>query len=1164
MKAYIRAALFRPLLKGVCTLLLLTASGFSQTVSSSLLGILTDPADAVIPRAEVILTNEVSGAVSTTQSNNLGLFRFLNLLPGSYSLTVRASGFKTYTQKGIKISASETRDLGKIMLELGSLTEEISVSAELTPIQTASSEKSSLVTGTQLNSLALKGRDFFALMRLVPGVIDTGAQSRDATSPNANQGIFINGGRSDMKNITVDGITDLDTGSNNTLHYQPNMDAIAEVRILTSNYQAEYGRSGSGLISVITKSGTREFHGSGWWTHRHEQFNANNFFRNRVGLPRTPYRYNIAGFSLGGPIYIPNRFNADKSKLFFFASQEYTRQMVDWGTQFRNMPTEAERRGDFSHSFDTNGQLIPVKDPLTGRPFPGNIIPADRIDPLGQAILKFFPLPNYVDPDPRLLYRQNYKASASGAHPRRNDTVRIDLYPSQKLTSYFRWINDADDSDYPFQGFDYAYTILKHPNPGHGYAWRTTYTLRPTLLNEFNLGKSWNSWQWAPKFPEHVKRSVIGDIPQWFPNELTTRIPSEALDAQMIPNISFGGIPVNPPSVSVNNIQHVNHNDTWDITDNLSWVAGAHSVKAGVYLNFTDKVQIHGDRWNGVFSFATAAANPYDSGHAYANALLGNFKSYTESTRGINFHATYWTAEFYVQDNWRVNRQLTLDYGVRFYHLEPQVDRNYTLAVFDPETYDLRKAPRLYTPARDARGTRVAYDPVTGTTAHAAIIGKYVPGSGDFANGMNVAGKNGYPWGAFTVRALSAAPRFGFAYDVSGKASTVIRGGFGVFLDRYRQLINVNTVTNPPVSFAPTLYYGNLKTFAQAAGVLGPSLVRFPFPARNAKQPSVTNFSLGIQQRLPLQMVIDASYVGSLSRHLLQARNINPIPLFSRFEPKNQDPTSPGKPLPDDFFRPYAGHSTLTTYEFASSSNYHSLQVAVRRGFRQGLELGLSYTWSKVLGVASTYSESVNPYFSPRHWDYGPLSFDRSHAFVASYTYGLPKPGRKLKNRWVAAILDDWSISGITTFMSGAPFTPGFSTTYTTDITGSDLGARIVVLGDPKLRKSEKSFYRNFRTEVFALPAVGTFGNAGVGILRGPGVNNWDISLKKRIPLGLGEARGLEFRAESYNTFNHTQFNALDSAARFDATGKQVNANFGAFTGAAAPRIMSFALRLVF
>ncbi len=328
--------------------------------------------------------------------------------------------------------------------------------------------------------------------------------------------------------------------------------------------------------------------------------------------------------------------------------------------------------------------------------------------------------------------------------------------------------------------------------------------------------------------------------------------------------------------------------------------------------------------------------------------------------------------------------------------------------------------------------------------------------------------------------------------------------------------------------------------------------------------PQVISYSFGIQKQLPFDTMIDISYVGNLASHQLDAINLNPIAIGAHFDPANADATVKGQPLPDNFYRRYPGFGSMTQYQFAAGSNYNSLQISAQRRFTKRLGFGAGFSFSKSLGLAETYNSTVSSYFDPRSYNYGPLPFDRSKSFVVNYAYDLPDPGKALRSRPVSAVLGDRTFSGIAAFVSGAPFTPGFSTTNSQDITGSSDGARITVIGDPTLDKSDKSFFRNFKQEAFALTPVGNFGNAGVGILRGPGVNNWDVSLAKRIPVGLGERRTLQLRATAYNAFNHTQFTSLNTVARFDPIGKQVNAQFGTFTAAAPGRSLSFALRFQF
>jgi len=317
-----------------CAFALWCGSIFAQTVSSSLVGVVQDPADAVVPNASITLTETDTGTVRTAVTDGSGVFRFLNLLPGTYSISIHVAGFKGLNQSQIVVQANETRDIGKVSLALGNTTDTVSVTAEAAAIQLASSEKAAAIEGKQLSDVTLRGRDMFGYLKLIPGVIDTsfngnGANNRDVTSPNAIRGIAINGNTSAL-NFTVDGITDLDTGSNSTLHYEPNVDSIQEMKVLVSNYQAEFGRNAGGAITVVTKSGTQQFHGSGVWNHRHEGFNANQWENNRNGrnaldVPVSQisrYRFNVETYTFGGPVFIPRKFNQDKKKLFFFWSQE--------------------------------------------------------------------------------------------------------------------------------------------------------------------------------------------------------------------------------------------------------------------------------------------------------------------------------------------------------------------------------------------------------------------------------------------------------------------------------------------------------------------------------------------------------------------------------------------------------------------------------------------------------------------------------------------------------------------------------------------------------------------------------------------------------------------------------------------------------------------------
>ena len=1142
----------------LAALIVLTGAAFGQSVSSAVNGALVDSTGAAIPGATCSLTDPATGATFTATTSGDGLFTFPTVPAGTYNLAIQSPGFKALQVKNVAVTSREIRSLGKLTMEVGEVRESVSVTAEGAAVQLSSAERSGVLTGSQVNDIALKGRDFFALLQTIPGVVDTNS-SRETTSNVAGSGIFINGARDNQKNVSVDGITAMDTHSNGSLSFQPNMDAIAEVKILTSNYQAEYGRNSGGAITAVIKSGTKEFHGSGYDFYRHESLNANSFFNNRTGTQKLPYRYRISGYSLGGPIYIPRTFNTAKEKFFFFWSQEFTGVKTDYGAMFVNMPTALERNGDFSKSFDVNGSLIPIKDPVTGQPFPGNIIPKDRFSALGQSVLNFFPVPNYTDPDPRNAYRWNYRSVYSGNTPRRNDILKVDANLTPSFRMYYRYGRDTDNTIQPWGGkagsVNYLLSTVFVDRYGNGNVFHGTKTFSPTFISETSFATSKVHRDFDYTDPSVVARTKMGNMPQWYEdNSDSSFTPSR------IPSVSFGSLPTNTVYTgSPSDFPNPYRDPVYTVTEDLSKVFGSHSLKGGMYIERTHVDSPLGN-YLGSFNFGRDTNNPFDSGEAYSNALLGVVTSYTEMSKRIFAHQQFWNIEWYLQDNWHVTRRLTLDMGLRFYHLPPSEELDHQAATFDPSFYKLSDAPALYVPARDSAGRRVARDPITGALAIAPLIGLYVPGTGDPANGMAVGGLNGYPAGLYTRPWLNLGPRFGFAYDLFGTGKTALRGGWGWFYDVGQNNPVSASIGNPPVAYKPTLYYGSLDTFAQSGGALGPSDYTSMYGRHHLAD--TMNFSLSLQHQI-WGTVIDTSYVGAISRHNFLRRMVNPIAMYSRFDPANMDPTQPGRPLPDNFFRPYPGEGNMYVYEHVGNSNYNSLQVSMNRRFTHGLQFGVAYTFSRLLGFASGDGDVMSPYFDPRQRNYGPLNFDRTHTLVFNYMYDLPKLGKKLNSRPAGWVLDNWQISGITSFISGAPFTPGFSTTDGADITGSAEGARIDVVGDGSLSKSERTFYRNFNTDAFARPASKSFGNAGVNILRGPGINNWDVNLSKRVPL-FSEARFLQFRAESFNAFNHTQFSGLYTTARFDTTGKQVDSNFGAFSAARAPRIVQLSFKVVF
>jgi hypothetical protein len=819
------------------------------------------------------------------------------------------------------------------------------------------------------------------------------------------------------------------------------------------------------------------------------------------------------------------------------------------------VPTALERAGDFSQTYDTNGTLVPIYDPLNGmRQFPNNVLPAARISPVGQNVLNLFPLPNFVDPLPSRRYQWNYISAPSSPYPRRTEIVRIDYSPRQNMQLYLRLSNNADESHPTFGSTNWTAGSVNFPltktvyrSPGRGAVVHSTVTISPSMFNEFILGYSHNYLQWFPESPERVSKKTTGiDIPQWFPqNNLEG----------YIPNMSFGGV----SNAANSNIERsgpsYTNSDTVSFVENLSKVYRTHTLKAGAYLERSRKDRTPQTYIRGSVAFDRDRTNPLDSNFAYSNALLGVYDSYLESTARPMGHLRFTNFEWYAQDDWRVRARFFLNYGLRFYSDPPQRDALLQLATFVPSLFNPAAAPVLLRPAL-ASGTKIAVDPRTGATYPGIMVGTFVPGVGNPANGTAVGGKNGFPESIYTTPAVALGPRVGFSWDPFGSGRTVVRGGGGVFYNRSSNQPFTALLGNPPVVYTPTVYYGTLAAQAQTAGqgVLAPTSSTTAMSGRQNQMPDVTyNFSLGIQQTISRQLLLDVSYVGSLSRHLWSQRNINPVPIGAQFldlHPENRDLSTSSSALAANFLRAYQGWGDILLSQMGATSNYNALQVSARRRTSRGL-ISVGYTFSKLLGTASTWNAAQSPFFDPRTRNYGVLTYDRTQVLTLQYVYRLPQPGQHFHQRFLRVLTDHWEISGVSRFMCGAPFTPGMSTVDGMNFTGTPSEGARPNVADPQADPLHR----------FGRPVRGSFGNTGTNVLRGPGVNNWDVSLYRRIPIREG-GKYLQLRFESYNTFNHTQFSAVSQSPRFDAQGNQVDPLFLQHTAARAARRIQLALRL--
>ncbi len=1385
------------LLVGVITLL--CGCIYAQTISGTIQGTVTDPGEAAVPGASIELKSLVTGVVRTTTSTAEGIFRFNSVEVGRYSLSVKAgSGFKTYAVPEIILNASEVREMGHLKLTLGAVTDEVTVSAAPTPVQTTSSENARLVDTTQMANLTLKGRDIFAIMALMPGVNPSNAylnyNSGETSSNSAMGNVSINGGISGTTNFTVDGVTAMDPGQNGGPDYAPNMDAVAEVRVLSTNFQAEYGRNSAGVISVVTKGGGQEFHGSGSVNKRHEEFNAKQFFTNIGGSPKPIYRFFVWNYTIGGPLYIPHLFNTNKKKLFFFWSQEYTRQKPGPVSGYADVPNANQRAGDFSYYTNGNYQFTAntLRNPVTGAyitPWGGSgtyngsqnfsqyLTAFDsQSQKWGQSMLNFLPSPNLCNaaagtsdgkpwngilsgttgsnlispgncpsfitqystplpagnidigggPSTSNNNTRNYAWLFQGAHPRRDDTARIDYNVTSKMTAWARYSHNYDQdgtqSGFPMKNASGAFAPeqILHPNPGHGEAVGITYTISPTMVNEFTFGKSWNTWDYYPADESQLNRANMLNPPSFdnfatdpqyvgdnnLPRYTTTN--GHENFATYIPStVSFGGSLQSEQGIGNTNCggtcPYTNLSNIYSWSDNLSKVIGRHNLKAGVYIEHTNKLQYNQLSNNslGVYNFAGGnALMQQDSLDGWVNAYLGNMQQYSEGQRQVGFYVLN-EVEWFIQDNWRISRRVTLDAGARFYHMPPAQNLNNNSAEFIQSTFNPAASERLLYPyCTQSTATapcpgntlavkyQYAWDPVAdpskaigtgnggaGNMYPGNLIGTLVPytynglstggytTTSDPFTGMQVNTPNNpnVPYSQFTTKWLAWTPRLGIAWDVFGDGKTAIRGGFGIYLNRgmFNQIMGSQSgganAGASPVNVTRALYFQPISAIttsplAYTNGQTGPNnlvqgLGTYSMTNLEGQQniESTYNGSLGFQQNLGFSTVLDASWVFTLRRHggynsnqlgLGQVSNqaaggalydqyntawASPLTTYlDQYLPGN----ATGRDLSDDYFRPNQGYSTIYYNQAAGTSDYHSLQVQVRRNFTKSLSYQLSYTFNKTMAGANR--NGIFP-FTDKFRSWGPSYNPTAHVVAINYVYQLPKVAEKLGFKPLHWVTDDWQISGITQWRSDLMFGypgPGFTNTNTTNLqipnwTGTSYeGANNIVVGNPELVSSQvqwndlrpgataaniqaagatgmpngrpgdailnlSSMMRPFPCSLTANSnnriGVGEnfecFGNAGPGSLvhiPNTHIDNWDMTFIKRFPLK-SEKRTLEFRAEMYNIFNHTQFTGANTGSNYDwntwrTTGVLVpySGNVGQYTGTVEPRVMSMNVRFTF
>ncbi|MFN0120531.1 MAG: carboxypeptidase regulatory-like domain-containing protein, partial [Blastocatellia bacterium] len=828
--------------------LALAVPAMAQTTSGSIAGNVTDPAQAAVGGATVKLTDTTRSVSLTATTDSEGRFVFPSVSPGTYTLTIEANGFKKSERTGVLLVANDKLTLGDLILQVGAASETITVTAEATQVQSESAERSYAIQGEIVQNIAVNGRSFINLASVATGIVF----NNNTGNSDAITNIAANGLRTSANNLSLDGVAIVDTGNNGTM-IAVNLDAIAEFKVLTSNYQAEFGRSAGAQLSAVTKSGTKDFHGSFYAFRRHDGMNANTWINNRnstptnrINKPRLDQR--DIGYTIGGPVYIPGKFNADKNKFFFFFSQEHQKRFTPPTAPVNvRVPTALERAGDFSQTTDNNGTLYPyIRDYTLNAPCnatnqagcfrDGGVlgkIPASRLYGLGLNILKIYPLPNISIPGANFNYQTQEPTNA----PQRQDLYRGDWVVSDNWRATGKYLYNKNGPIQPYGSFvlgtnlpDYA---TRFPNNRYSVTGTVNGSINPTTVLEVTFGQSHNFIDILPNNPKFNRAGLgLTGIPVLFPG---------AVQIDMPPQFVFGGRIANAPNIGSNNAPFYNFNTTRDWSVNLSKIAGSHNFKFGWFWQNSFKPQSSFANNNGQYNFSDNTQNPFDTQFGFANVATGVYNTFNQASAYVIGKYRYNNVEWYAQDNWKATSRLTLDYGIRFYWIQPQFDEDLQTGNFLPERYNSGNASALYRPiciganpcsgdnrrAVDPRLLTTGFMPTTANTLASVFIGRLVPNSGTLTNGVLTAGA-GLEKGVYRNRGIQFAPRFGFAYDVTGKQTLVIRGGGGVFFDRPQGNTVFDLVQNPPTTIAPTLNFGFMQSLNQGPVLLAPpSLVAF-------------------------------------------------------------------------------------------------------------------------------------------------------------------------------------------------------------------------------------------------------------------------------------------------------------------------------------------------
>jgi hypothetical protein len=1130
---------------------LLALSAWAQT--GTIQGTLTDAQGGAVANAKVTALDQEKQVVAReTVTNELGLFNLRPLIRGRYTIKIEAAGFKTLERSDVVLDTNQVLDLGALSLQVGQLSDAVTVKEELPLVETSTATKSFVVDGRQVTQLSLNGRDFQSLMRTLPGVVSND-RSDFRLAFNNTDAFNVNGLRGSNNNVFLDGTINTDVGANDGQFTQISLDAVGEFKVMTSTFNAEYGRNPGVFISISTKSGSKDFHGTAY------EFFRNNKLDSRLPFDRTgttqKLRFNQFGGNLSGPIIIPKYSTGDKKKLFFFFNYEGTRAIRPIGGNFVDIPNGDLLRGDLSRLYrdqplltasgqNTGFRVGQIFRPGTlvreaggriigGDPYPGNIIPASEwsrnargfVNVLNQVNRTGLQVTPGVPETLRYFYQQQYIFDKNAK------VARVDWNLGPKATFFFRWADDAQSEGQDlgiFASTPYPVFPQYRKKPGSSWSYNLISVLSPTTTNEFIFGYNRltqlvDVQSGADK--NTYDRTALGfTFREFYPDaNLRSRFPRFNCG---VGACNFTGFPAGWASDA----------KQFAFTDNFAMQRGRHALKFGGFFNFN----LNGQQpsWTDVmnFNFGDNVENVNSTGNTFANMLLGNYTSVSQSNGRFYGSFKFFGWEWYAQDSFKVTRNLTIELGLRWQYMGP----TYTYGKYLQSYFD----PRAYNPAR------AAVLELRPGLRNGTIIG------GDPFNGLILEGTGGIPKGFAQHRFNNWGPRFGFSWDPFGDGKTAVRGGGGVFYERIRQATNsFDGLGNPPLLFTPQVFSGKVDELGPqvlAGGVRTPvGLSAFDGAGQI---PTVYSWSLGVQRELGKRTSVDVSYIANRGRYLQYRRDLNQLPLGTTLQPgvlQRVNNTT-------NALRPYLGFTNVNVTEFGSISNYNALQTRFSRRFARGLTGNVNYTWSKAINEVDNDTVGIG-YFLDRARERALAGFDRKHIFTVDYVYDFPAFAKT--NGFAKSVFNGWQLAGITRFWSGPP------ATITSNGNPGTLGGGVranYVGGD--VVPSSRSELDYFNVFAFGRPAEGTLGNMGRNTLRLPGINQWDVSLFKNTKLT--ERVNFQLRFETFNTLNHTQWSGVNTGLSLPNPNSVPTAatrgTFGQVNSTRDPRNIQIGAKLLF